>query len=198
METAFYLAGAVAVAATVMAITRLNVVHALLYLVVSLLAVAVVFFVIGAPFIAALEVIIYAGAIMVLFIFVVMLLNQGEQAARMERRRRAQWSWLGPAALSAILFFEMLDLLVRPGARRMAIEAVDPKQVGIVLFGPYVIGVELASMLLLAGLVGAYHIGRKLTIKAAEILHDRDTDERRVVAGGDLVHARSGRRDDTP
>jgi NADH-quinone oxidoreductase subunit J len=53
-----------------MAITRLNAMHALLYLMVSLLAVAVVFFTLGAPFVAALEVIIYAGAIMVLFIFV--------------------------------------------------------------------------------------------------------------------------------
>ena len=53
--------------------------HALLYLIVSLLAVAVVFYTLGAPFIAALEVIIYAGAIMVLFVFVVMMLNLGDQ-----------------------------------------------------------------------------------------------------------------------
>ena len=58
-------------------ITRLNAVHALLYLVVSLLAVAVAFYTMGAPLVAALEVIIYAGAIMVLFIFVVMMLNLG-------------------------------------------------------------------------------------------------------------------------
>ena len=64
--------------ATVMMITRLNAVHALLYLIVSLLAVAVVFYTLGAPFVAALEVIIYAGAIMVLFVFVVMMLNLGE------------------------------------------------------------------------------------------------------------------------
>jgi NADH-quinone oxidoreductase subunit J len=55
-------------------LTRLNVVHALLYLIVSLLAVAVVFYVLGAPFVAALEVIIYAGAIMVLFFFVFLIL----------------------------------------------------------------------------------------------------------------------------
>ena len=66
MELAFYIAGAVAVISTILMLTRLNVVHALLYLIVSLLAVAVVFYVLGAPFVAALEVIIYAGAIMVL------------------------------------------------------------------------------------------------------------------------------------
>ena len=78
----FYVAGAVAILSTALMITRLHAVHALLYLIVSLLAVSVVFYTLGAPFIAALEVIIYAGAIMVLFVFVVMLLNLGEQAAR--------------------------------------------------------------------------------------------------------------------
>ena len=85
MELAFYIAAAVAVIATVLMLTRLNVVHALLYLIVSLLAVAVVFYVLGAPFVAALEVIIYAGAIMVLFVFVVMMLNLGEHAVEMEK-----------------------------------------------------------------------------------------------------------------
>ena len=90
MQIAFYIAAAVALFSTVMTITRLNAVHALLYLVMSLLAGAVLFFTLGAPFVAALEVIIYAGAIMVLFIFVVMLLNLGEQATETERRWRAQ------------------------------------------------------------------------------------------------------------
>ena len=81
MEATFYLSGAVAVAATLMVITRASAVHALLYLIVSLLAVAIVFFVLGAPFVAALEVIIYAGAVMVLFVFVIMMLNLGKAAA---------------------------------------------------------------------------------------------------------------------
>ena len=76
---------AVAIVSTALMITRLNAVHALLYLIVSLLAVAVVFYTLGAPFVAALEVIIYAGAIMVLFVFVVMMLNLGDEAARAER-----------------------------------------------------------------------------------------------------------------
>ncbi|HXR80916.1 MAG TPA: NADH-quinone oxidoreductase subunit J, partial [Saprospiraceae bacterium] len=75
MLTTFYIASAIAVAATIMVITRHNLIHALLYLVVSFLAIAVVFYLIGAPFIAALEVIIYAGAIVVLIIFVIMMLN---------------------------------------------------------------------------------------------------------------------------
>jgi NADH-quinone oxidoreductase subunit J len=90
MTVVFYTAGAVAIASTVMAITRLDAVHALLYLIVSLLAVALTFFTRGAPFIAALEIIIYAGAIMVLFVFVVMMLNLGPAAIAQERQ------WLRP------------------------------------------------------------------------------------------------------
>ncbi|HOL71740.1 MAG TPA: NADH-quinone oxidoreductase subunit J, partial [Bryobacteraceae bacterium] len=105
MPWMFYLAGAVAVAATIMTITRLNAIHALLYFVVSLLAAAVVFYTLGAPFIAALEVIIYAGAIMVLFIFVVMMLNVGERAVAMERSWLPGGIWVGPAVLAAVFFF---------------------------------------------------------------------------------------------
>ena len=84
MLITFYIASAIAVLATIVAITRNHAVHALLYLIVSLLAVAVVFYVIGAPFLAALELKIYAGAIMVLFLFVVMMLNIGEHATEVE------------------------------------------------------------------------------------------------------------------
>ncbi len=77
MEIAFYLAGLIAVAATIRVITHTNPVHALLYLIVSLLAISAVFFSLGAYFAAALEIIVYAGAIMVLFVFVVMMLNLG-------------------------------------------------------------------------------------------------------------------------
>ena len=96
MEAAFYAAGAVAVIATVLTITRLNAVHALLYLVVSLLAVAVTFYTMGAPLVAALEVIIYAGAIMVLFVFVVMMLNLGRRAVESERQLIQGNIWVGP------------------------------------------------------------------------------------------------------
>jgi NADH:ubiquinone oxidoreductase subunit 6 (subunit J) len=75
VNTVFALSGIVAVAATVMMITRRSAVHALLYFVVSLLASAVIMFVLGAAFVAALEVIVYAGAIMVLFVFVIMLIG---------------------------------------------------------------------------------------------------------------------------
>src|SRR5262245_40498243 len=115
MAAAFYIAGAVAVGATVLAITRLNAIHALPYLIVSLLALAVVLFCIGAPFIAALEVIIYAGAIMVLFVFVVMTLNLGPQAIEIERRWLSPGLWTGPAILAAVLIAELGYLLAHDG-----------------------------------------------------------------------------------
>ena len=79
MEMLFYIAAAVALLATVLALSRANAAHALIYLIVLLLAVAVVFFLMGAPFAAALEIVIYAGAIMVLFVFVIMMLNVGRE-----------------------------------------------------------------------------------------------------------------------
>ena len=101
MTIVFYIAGAVAIVSTVLMITRLNAVHALLYLIVSLLAVAVVFYTLGAPFVAALEVIIYAGAIMVLFVFVVMMLNLGEEAARSGASTGSSHRmWTGPVILA--------------------------------------------------------------------------------------------------
>jgi NADH-quinone oxidoreductase subunit J len=160
MAAAFYIAAAVAVVAAAMVIINANVVHALLYLVVSLLAVAVVFYVLGAPFAAALEVIVYAGAIMVLFVFVLMMLNTGEAAIRQERHWLAPWTWVGPTGLSAILLGELVYLLWRSPVAAASGTLVGPRQVGALLFGPYLLGVELASMMLLAALVGAYHLGR--------------------------------------
>ncbi len=157
----FWLAAVVAVLSTIMVITRLNAIHALLYLIVSLLSVAMIFLMLGAPFVAALEVIIYAGAIMVLFVFVVMLLNLGPQAVEQESQLLNRGAWLGPSLLSLVLIGELIYVLLADGVHQMGLETIDPKQVGIALFGPYLIGVELAGILLLGGLVGAFHIGRQ-------------------------------------
>jgi NADH-quinone oxidoreductase subunit J len=191
MEATFYIAGAVAVISTVLMLTRLNLVHALLYLIVSLLAVSVVFFVLGAPFAAALEAIVYAGAIMVLFLFVVMILNIGRQAAETERQWLTPGIWTGPVILSGVLIIEVL-YLARGASAGMGTGVAGPKEVGIALFGPYMIGVELASMLLLAGLVGAYHLGLRKT-EQPEIQRDTANHERRADTGGDLVLAGTDR-----
>jgi NADH-quinone oxidoreductase subunit J len=159
-ETLFYIASIIALAATALALTRANAAHALIYLIVSLLAIAVVFFLLGAPFAAALEIVIYAGAIMVLFVFVIMMLNLGESGVADERQWLTPRHWIVPGLMSAVLFIELMTALQGSGGTTSGI-AVSPKEVGLSLFGPYVLAVEIASMLLLAGMVGAYHLGRR-------------------------------------
>lgn len=161
MELTFYIAAAVAILSTIMVITCYNMIHALIYLIVSFLAIAVVFFVLGAPFIAALEIIIYAGAIVVLVIFVIMMLNLREETVVQERKWLTRQIFIVPAILSAILLAEIIYIIVDAGASSVASATIDSKQVGMSLYGPYVIGVELSGILLMSGIVGAYHLGRQ-------------------------------------
>ena len=191
MAAVFYISSTVALIATLCTITRRNAIHALLYLVVSLLAVAVDFFVMGAPFVAALELIIYAGAIMVLFIFVVMMLNIGDYGGGTALDIFRPRAWAGPLALAVVLLAEVATLISRQSAPLSGVE-ISSKQVGVALFGPYVIGVELASLMLTAGLVGANHLGRK-TVSREEDVHGVDTRESRAVAGDPVVSAGSDR-----
>jgi NADH-quinone oxidoreductase subunit J len=169
MTALFYTAAVIAVVATILVITRRNLVHALLYLVVSLFAVAVVFYTLGAPFVAALEIIVYAGAIMMLFLFAVMLLNLRAD----ETRRLPLRYWAGPGILAALLLVELIYGL---GVADQTLQTgvVGPQAVSESLFGAYVLGVELASMLLLAALIGARHIAgrRSETTLTAGIAHE--------------------------
>jgi NADH-quinone oxidoreductase subunit J len=163
MEVTFYIASAVAVISTIMVITRYNMIHALLYIVVSFMAIAVVFFVLGAPFIAALEIIVYAGAIIVLIIFAIMMLNLREESVQEERQWVTKRIWVGPSILTFILLAELILIFSTSGSESAAMgeQVVDARAVGISLYRKYVIGVELSGILLMAGIVGAYHLGRQ-------------------------------------
>jgi NADH-quinone oxidoreductase subunit J len=158
MDVFFYIAAAVAIISTIMAISGRNAIHSLLYLILSLLAVSVIFYLLSAPFIAALEVIIYAGAIMVLFIFVTMMLNIG-----LERETEKKWlkprMWIIPSILAAILLVNLIAAVKSVNTFSAGKEAILPKQVGISLFSTYLMGVEIAAILLMAGVIGAYHLG---------------------------------------
>lgn len=160
MNTIFYIAAAIALFSTVMAVTGKNAIHALLFLILSLLSISVIFYVLGAPFIAALEVIIYAGAIMVLFIFVIMMLNVG-----IEKEVEKQWlkpkMWILPTILGMILLADFIYMLRINDLGLSAGKVILPKEVGISLFTTYLLGVEIAGMILLAGIVGAYHLGKQ-------------------------------------
>ena len=127
MQLTFYIASGIAVIATLMVITRHNLIHALLYLVVSFIAIAVVFYILGAPFMAALEMIIYAGAIVVLIIFVIMMLNLKEEAVEQERQWLGRGIFIGPFILSLILLGELIYIITAGESSTYNYQAVDAK-----------------------------------------------------------------------
>ena len=158
MNLFFYLAAAVALISTIMAISGRNAIHSLLYLILSLLAVSVIFYLLDAPFIAALEVIIYAGAIMVLFIFVTMMLNVGIES-KTEKGWLNTHMWITPSLLASILLIDFILALKNMQFSPSDTKVILPKQIGISLFSTYLLAVEIAAILLMAGVIGAYHLG---------------------------------------
>ena len=163
MELTFYICALVAILATLPVVTNANPVHALLYLVVSLLAVAGVFFALGAPFAGALEVIVYAGAIMVLFIFVIMLLNtQGE---RTQPKKNVL-----PIAIALPLLFSLIGVLAAIVATQVPAGEIvkfgtfsggDPLTFGRAMFTRYLLPFEVTSVLILIAIVGAVVLAKK-------------------------------------
>lgn len=155
----FYVTGAMVLLLTGLAVTRRDPVHAAACLVGSFLGTGFLFYLLGAPLLAALEVIIFAGAIMVLFLFIVMTLNTGEDADRTARLRR----WLValvPCLVSAGCIGTLL-LAVPAGRKLLAAATVRPADFGRFLFEHYWYPVEIVSALLFVALVGALYIGRK-------------------------------------
>lgn len=162
----FYLLAIVAILASLRVITRTNPVHALLNMIVTLLALSGIFFALGAPFAGALEIIVYAGAIMVLFVFVVMMLNLGTQSTLEEESWLSSSAWAVPAGLAFIVGLTLFSLIgMKYGSEGMmpafiGVEPVTAKMIGAKLFTEYLLLVEIAGFLLLAGLVAAYHLAR--------------------------------------
>ncbi len=156
----FYLLGLVTVAATVLAITRSNLVHAVVYLVISFFGTAMLFYLLGAPFVALLEVIIYAGAIMVLFLFIIMMLRLEEHrqnGGALVRR------WLPALVLAGVALGSLILLIIAaPGsANLLPAAAASPLEFGRALYQRHWFAVEVVSFLLLVALVGALYLGRR-------------------------------------
>ena len=149
----FYLTASIAIMTAFMVVVCRRPVHALVYLIVSLLATAMLFFLLGAHLAAALEVIVYAGAIMMLFVFVIMILGGRQEPI-------SKNELLIPSCCTGTLLAELLYVLSQAGGTAHG-APVGPQEVSLSLFGPYALIVEMAAFLLLAGLVGAYHIGRE-------------------------------------
>jgi NADH-quinone oxidoreductase subunit J len=153
----FYLLAALILLATAMAITRRQPVHAVLYLIVAFLGTAALFFLLGAPLLAAFMVIVYAGAIMVLVLFVIMLFQRSPR----ELGLLSEW---GPGVLLGAIFLTVAVAMVfkDPGSGIVLQGAVaQPKDFGRFLFERYWLAVEIVSILLLVALVAIIHLGKR-------------------------------------
>lgn len=154
----FYLLAAVMTIATALTITSRNLVHAVVYLIISFLGTAMLFYLLGAPMLAALEVIIYAGAIMVLFLVIIMVMQLDEQENRKAFRNQILFLIvIGGAAFSIVMLF----LLINPGSLfKLEFAAVSPRRFGEYVFSGYWFAMEVVSLLLFVALVGAFYLSR--------------------------------------
>jgi NADH-quinone oxidoreductase subunit J len=155
----FYILAAVTLVGTLCAITARQAVRAIVYLVTSFFALALIFYLLGAPLVAAFEVIIYAGAIMVLFLFVIMMLDLGHPE-KMEAPQLADW-W--PALLIFVTVVGSVVILVVSGQPQApgSFAGVSVREFSRALFTRYGVAVEIISMQLLFALVGALYLGRR-------------------------------------
>lgn len=160
MEQAlFYILATVTVIATIFAVTEKHPVHAIVYLVTSFFSLAVIFYLLAAPLIAVFEVIIYAGAVMVLFMFVIMMLDLGRQ----KDGTRPTLSHCFPALLLTGIILAALIMLVidRTTTQPVAMQQLSVKDFALSLFGRYGVAIELISMQLLFAVVGVLYLGRR-------------------------------------
>lgn len=161
LQILFYIIAILIMASTALAITRRNLVYAVIYLVISFFGTAMLFYLLGAPFLAALEVIIYAGAIMVVFLFVIMMIHlEPKPGEFMPMNQRV------PAMVISALFLMAFIVLAgtdQGGWEPLAAAQAVPKVFGIYLFDTHWLSIEIASMLLLVALVAAIVLGRRRT-----------------------------------
>lgn len=154
----FYLLAAIITVATALTVTSRNLVHAVVYLVISFLGTALLFYLLGAPMLAALEGIIYAGAIMVLFLIIIMLMQIDEQDGRVSLLNQGFFV----IAVCGTAFCIVLVLLYGNPGSFVPLQAAmaGPRQFGVFIFQKYWLAVEVVSFLLFVALVGALYLGR--------------------------------------
>jgi NADH-quinone oxidoreductase subunit J len=183
LKLIFYMLAFVILASTGLAITRRNLVHTVVYLIVSFCATATLFYLLGAPLLAALEVMIYAGAIMVLFLFIIMTMRTEDPEDYGSRGR----AWIFPSILGTVLFLAVA-LLVLSGpfaAPQLKAASVGPAAFGRRLFEVYWLPVEIVSFLLFVALVGALYLGRANGDRRPEIGERKTKNRGRKLESGD-------------
>jgi NADH-quinone oxidoreductase subunit J len=161
MAVLFYIFAGLAIVAALSVVLQRTPVYSALSLIVVLCALAVVYLLLGAEFIAAIQVIVYAGAIMVLFVLVIMLLNAGRETPS-DRSRLAHW--LG-APLLVVFVIEVLAVVWRqfPVEGTSYAPPIDagPAAIGTLLFRNYVLPFEVTSILILVAVLGAVVLAKK-------------------------------------
>ena len=158
----FYLLSGLAIIGGVLVITRRNAVHSALALIVTLLAVSGLYLMLYAPFVAGVQIIVYAGGIMVLFLFVIMLVNVERNVK--ERQFNRIWP-VGVVAAVALLGL-FISVYVKgkalfPETGLQFAEGDNTQKIGVMLYGNYMFAFEIASLLLLVAILGAVIMAKK-------------------------------------
>ena len=165
--TLFYIMATMLVAFAILTVMASNPVRSAVYLISALLSMAGLFFLLGAEFVGAVQILVYVGGIMVLFLFVIMLVSVRE----MEGQRKVNRNWKTALVLGIVLSSEMVFLVVRgadvfrtqTGGEDWILEAqtLNTETVGGLLYGTYLLPFEIASVLLLVAMVAAVVLTQK-------------------------------------
>jgi len=170
LTATFYYMAAASVASALLAVTRRNPVHSMLWVLALFLHVAGIFLLLGAEFLAAVQVIVYAGAILVFYLFVLMLLDLPDEEARPCFGNHWPLAAAVGLCFAAVAWLARVDTLASFGARvapavmRKAAEGQAQgslSAIGVALFGPFALPFEMASLVLLVAIVGAVVLARK-------------------------------------
>ncbi|WWP02203.1 MAG: NADH-quinone oxidoreductase subunit J [Candidatus Dasytiphilus stammeri] len=165
MEVVFYLCGTLSIFTILRVITHTNPMYALFYLLISILLIAGIFFCVGADFAGALEIIVYAGAIMVLFVFITMMLNMNVYEVHNIKLFQLLQVWLGPLIIIILFVFLFAIHDCEILQKKIIRHVIDVQTIGLLLYGPYLIILEFTSMLLLTGIIVAFHFSYKVPQK---------------------------------
>ncbi|MCA9957887.1 MAG: NADH-quinone oxidoreductase subunit J [Chloroflexota bacterium] len=158
----FFILALIAIASALGMLASRNAIYSALFLVLNFVTIAVLYLVLNAPFMAVVQVTVYAGAIMVLFLFVIMLLGAERSGSRTEGLR--DWEWILAGFLGAVLIIVFLtNLVMNPSAVGDTAPFIDtsPAALGLRLFEAYVFPFELTGVLLLAAMIGVVVLGRR-------------------------------------
>lgn len=161
----FLIFGVLAVLAGLNLLAQRHPIHSALSLIVVMLSLAVLYWSLGAEFLAAAQVIVYSGAIMVLFLFVIMLLNAGEEVRSKGSRMAAIVGFPGAAAIFAVLTFVFVREKDKLGTTTLGGElsnaASNITQISHMLFTSLLLPFEVTSLLILVAILGAVVLARK-------------------------------------